>query len=46
MIVGFFDLERSTGEMGTALFVKWDAVTAGDALELPFEPPPVGSSTF
>ena len=78
MIVGFFDLERSTGEMGTAdelnatmsafckenglpepellteddlarvrqargeLFVKWDAVKAGEALELHFELRQVG----
>ena len=75
MIVGFFDMERSSGEFGTAdelnatvsafckenglpeaeplseddlgrvrqkrgeLFVKWDAVGPGDALELPFEVP-------
>src|SRR2546421_8383297 len=74
MIVGFFDLERGTGEIGMAeelnrtiaefcretslpsppllsdddldrvrkkrgeLFARWDAVTPGDALELPFTP--------
>lgn len=74
IIVGFFDRERASGEMGTAaelnadlaayceengiqapeefaeehlslvrgkrgeLFARWEAVEAGDALELPFDP--------